>query len=1098
MLTKSIMPPKESGASYNIFISYAHARGNFARYVYKMLVEKGYKVWIDLDGILLTEEWWPSIQEGIVESSYILLISNPDWFASDVSNRELAYALKQNKSFIDIRYRRVQPKEIEGIKQKRLLEGKSAEGNTLINEHFALLNERQHWAYHDGVTTKLAIISGVNSDEVEALLDVAEDKVFGGSQGKRRFAPQIEEAAQAIVAEVFERGLNQIIQTIENPPAHQAMHTRLLTRANEWEAKERNSSLLLRGKDLSEAQTWLSEAAGKKDNRPNELQQKYITASQQAQTRFRTFLSVIAAIAAIIAGLLFVRANYEADRANHNEAIAVEQRNSALNTAVTLAMNQKAVHIPVGGLPNTPLLVGTDLWVTSREDGKLWRLAADTGEARTGAVQVGTRPSRPISDGQFIWVSNSGDDTITRIDPSGQQPMMTIKVGKYPEQALIASNHLWVLTQDGLSEVEPKSGVVVQTVEVGKGAQFPVFDGSFVWVLSKEDDQLTAVKVADGTVTTLKTEFNPYDLIASGSSLWLTYNDRVELWPIDSAKMTFGTKVDLPSKPLHSTADKNWLWLAGADGVVLQIDPANGKLVNSIPTGSAVDGLFPIEGRLWIQTVAGQLIAYDLTSQKITSMTPLQGSFESPVSDGEHLWFTNRQQNSILMVNLADGKLVRNLSGCEKPGTPFFDDVNMWIPCQGSADILRIPALLAYYQPDDFTSSTRPLTPVYDGENLWITQEQSEKIVHLDGRTGLELGTYDIGSEPRQPIFDKPYIWVAATDQLTRFDPSDLDHPLHIPISGSMATVMVIGQQVWVTAVNSLNKTHDPDLWIIDRETGKIIRQDDLGMGITGLTYNAQANRVWFSSTTPLGIGTVYAVDANNGDVIWQTQAGVASWPPLLIGDSLWMVSLYNEDLVKTATTLSPEFTKDVPGTLYQIRQSDGQVLNTMPLGALPSAPVSAGGYLWITQVSLGGLLGNNPYGLVAIDPHKLSIAKTWNPCTSLNAPTYAPPYLWAVCLGLDDKVGTVLVIDPEKLEVVHEYSDLGLGSWPAEPIGSSIWIVHQTTGNASVFNSADGLLIHRYGLGISPSKPVFDKKMVWIANNGDGSIQRIRCSICG
>ena len=86
------------------------------------------------------------------------------------------------------------------------------------------------------------------------------------------------------------------------------MHTRLLTRAKEWERRGKDSSLLLRGRELLEAEEWLRKRA-KGDAAPTALHSQYILASRRAATRRRQIAFGAALIAVGVAGFLFLRSN---------------------------------------------------------------------------------------------------------------------------------------------------------------------------------------------------------------------------------------------------------------------------------------------------------------------------------------------------------------------------------------------------------------------------------------------------------------------------------------------------------------------------------------------------------------------------------------------------------------------------------------------------------------------------------------------------------------------------------------------------------------------------------------------------------------------
>ena len=62
-------------------------------------------------------------------------------------------------------------------------------------------------------------------------------------------------------------------------------HTRLLVRAGEWEARGRERSLLLRGRDLQAAETLLAIAGVHRDPAPTPLQGEYVQAGREAERR---------------------------------------------------------------------------------------------------------------------------------------------------------------------------------------------------------------------------------------------------------------------------------------------------------------------------------------------------------------------------------------------------------------------------------------------------------------------------------------------------------------------------------------------------------------------------------------------------------------------------------------------------------------------------------------------------------------------------------------------------------------------------------------------------------------------------------------------
>jgi WD40 repeat protein len=109
--------------------------------------------------------------------------------------------------------------------------------------------------------------------------------------------------------------------------------TRLQVRAKEWEDKKENVSLLLRGSELTEAESWLAGSGGR-EPAPSQLHTHYIVASRQASSRRQRgiigALSVVLALMVVLTGTTLVF--YQ--QANQQRIIATENAINAKINAV--------------------------------------------------------------------------------------------------------------------------------------------------------------------------------------------------------------------------------------------------------------------------------------------------------------------------------------------------------------------------------------------------------------------------------------------------------------------------------------------------------------------------------------------------------------------------------------------------------------------------------------------------------------------------------------------------------------------------------------------------------------------------------------------
>jgi WD40 repeat protein len=134
------------------------------------------------------------------------------------------------------------------------------------------------------------------------------------------------------------RGLDELIQALEEDLSWRDEHTRLGVRTKEWEDSERDKSFLLRGSDLRTGEEWLGTAAAHPRTPPTAGQAAFIVASRKAAVRaqrtWRAALSAGLVVALALAAVAFV----QRDQARH-EAQLADSRAFAADATVDLSSN---------------------------------------------------------------------------------------------------------------------------------------------------------------------------------------------------------------------------------------------------------------------------------------------------------------------------------------------------------------------------------------------------------------------------------------------------------------------------------------------------------------------------------------------------------------------------------------------------------------------------------------------------------------------------------------------------------------------------------------------------------------------------------------
>src|SRR5215212_5088724 len=147
----------------------------------------------------------------------------------------------------------------------------------------------------------------------------------------------------------FEDAFERLLKALDTDMEWVHDHTRLLVRAKEWESKGHDSSMLLRGSELREAEEWQSRAA-QKEPKPTPLQSEYILASRRAASkRYRATIGVmgLAAVFFVVLAALSLwqwreaRSNAQEARANAQQAeLNAQKADLRANQALTALSRQ--------------------------------------------------------------------------------------------------------------------------------------------------------------------------------------------------------------------------------------------------------------------------------------------------------------------------------------------------------------------------------------------------------------------------------------------------------------------------------------------------------------------------------------------------------------------------------------------------------------------------------------------------------------------------------------------------------------------------------------------------------------------------------------
>jgi len=230
----------------------------------------------------------------------------------------------------------------------------------------------------------------------------------------------------------FEAGADALVRALDTDLEWVHAHTRLLTRAIEWDRADRDPSFLLRGKDLDAAEARLASGTEDRDPPPTPLQVEYAIASRRRATRGQRVrlgavsgaLVVTAALAIVSLVLLRDALDQRAVAASREQAqAALEQLDTDPELGILLAAHAletartpEADHALRAALQASPLRTVTPTGISSQLtalspdgsqlasydllDDAMWLTGIDShGHVATRALETAGEPTSLAFDG---------------------------------------------------------------------------------------------------------------------------------------------------------------------------------------------------------------------------------------------------------------------------------------------------------------------------------------------------------------------------------------------------------------------------------------------------------------------------------------------------------------------------------------------------------------------------------------------------------------------------------------------------------------------------------------------------------------------------
>jgi YVTN family beta-propeller protein len=288
--------------------------------------------------------------------------------------------------------------------------------------------------------------------------------------------------------------------------------------------------------------------------------------------------------------------------------------------------------------------------------------------AVTATVDVGDNPSGVGIGEGYVWIANSGDDTVSKVDPANNKVVQTFAVPGAPDDVLVSDGYVWVATKSGeIVAIDPDTNDIhtfanaftsdshLDLAAAGDDGLWVVEEGGSLWRLHLGENPIANDTGAVGADLS--------DIATYEKAVWTYDRSRGEVLRLDSSGSVVGVTPVGRSESADLGASDGFAWLfLGDEGTLYQIEEESGDIVSRTELGGTFGAVAEESGVMFVMvteggptgTGEGRLYRIDAGSaERIGNPVPLSEVPYDLEAGLGGIWITNNSSDQLTRVGIA-------------------------------------------------------------------------------------------------------------------------------------------------------------------------------------------------------------------------------------------------------------------------------------------------------------------------------------------------------------------------------------------------------------------------------------------------------------
>lgn len=260
-----------------------------------------------------------------------------------------------------------------------------------------------------------------------------------------------------------------------------------------------------------------------------------------------------------------------------------------------------------------------------------------------------------------LWVELHREDTVSRIDPETNEEVEKFNDELYAHCQVLsgADDAVWlsIAKRSYVTRIDGKTGAQLDRVVVQDGCSLALdTDGEGVWVVGPSTGDVSLVRPGEEQETETHRVAKGLGAVAVvDDALWFSSEGRTgTVLRMDRATHQVSNAVSEYPLADSVVAAFDGLWVSSRQSnLVWKADPADGRMLDSAQVRRP-SGMLEYDGKLWVTTLDGDLIALDPGTLDVVSRTNLGYVWLGPpVFAFGSLWVAALEDNLVLRVDPA-------------------------------------------------------------------------------------------------------------------------------------------------------------------------------------------------------------------------------------------------------------------------------------------------------------------------------------------------------------------------------------------------------------------------------------------------------------